>query len=562
MGRLTGNLAFCEGLSKSESNTPRREAKVGKNYLCFRRTMPFYLALIGLFFTSVSVFAQHTYYISKSAGSDSNTSTAAQSKATPWAHLPGMVSCAINCKSYTPVAGDSFILKGGDTWVASDLGDVWTWSGTSGAPIYIGVDKTWYSGGSWTRPIWTCGGAACSGTGNYANYWFPVGSYVTLDNIEFTGLYTNGTGGNPSYVAAQLDHEIVENCYFHGWTIASGATQDFGIIASFNHNSFSPYTSLGSGLFYSVIDGSDANQPSMEAIGGAPTYIVGNYIQNVSNELNSISTTNVHDNYFGPVLTSFQSGAHQNAAALGGSDNGQTYQFFYNNVITGSTCSVCGGVVKLWLDQYTASASDVGYAFNNVMYNNTPGNLIDQGHGTAGATYWTWNFFNNTVECGTDSNTGACYDATAAATGSSATFNSLNNHWISSGAGTGVSCGTGKYTCTSTNDLLQTVATAKGQGYSSTSTYAFQPTGTSGSTMGAGTNISSMCSTISELDSAAGTACASATGYACAYNTANHTVSCPALTLGARPASAAWDIGAYQTVGSIQPASGLKATPH
>jgi len=56
-----------------------------------------------------------TYYISKSLGSDSNTSTQAQARMTPWAHLPGMQSCTSNCASYTPQPGDQFILLGGDT---------------------------------------------------------------------------------------------------------------------------------------------------------------------------------------------------------------------------------------------------------------------------------------------------------------------------------------------------------------------------------------------------------------------------------------------------------------
>ncbi len=102
-----------------------------------------------------------TFYISSAIGSDSNTATQAQNKATPWAHLPGMVNCSANCASFAPVAGDQFILRGGDTWNSSSLGINWQWSGTSTLPIYIGVDPTWFAGSAWTRPVWTCGGAAC-----------------------------------------------------------------------------------------------------------------------------------------------------------------------------------------------------------------------------------------------------------------------------------------------------------------------------------------------------------------------------------------------------------------
>src|SRR3984957_20427463 len=117
----------------------------------------------GFFLMSASAFAQHTYYISKSTGSDSNTSTLAQTKSTPWAHFPGMTGCTSACAAYTPVPGDHFILKGGDTWSAPDLGIYFQWSGTSSSRIYIGVDQTWYAGSSWVRPGWTCGGTACGG---------------------------------------------------------------------------------------------------------------------------------------------------------------------------------------------------------------------------------------------------------------------------------------------------------------------------------------------------------------------------------------------------------------
>jgi hypothetical protein len=96
-------------------------------------------------------FAQHTYFISTS-GSDTNTSTQAQSKTTPWAHLPGMLSASGNVAAYTPVAGDTFVLKGCDDWGNANFPITWAWSGTSGSHITIGVDQTWSS--TCTAPAW------------------------------------------------------------------------------------------------------------------------------------------------------------------------------------------------------------------------------------------------------------------------------------------------------------------------------------------------------------------------------------------------------------------------
>src|ERR1700735_490420 len=97
-------------------NSRQQEAMVAKHYPYVNKRKIFFFSLAGLFFTSASLFAQHTYYISKSTGSDSNSASAAQSKSSPWAHLPGMASCTSNCAAYSPVPGDQFILKGGDTW--------------------------------------------------------------------------------------------------------------------------------------------------------------------------------------------------------------------------------------------------------------------------------------------------------------------------------------------------------------------------------------------------------------------------------------------------------------
>src|SRR5260370_33135466 len=107
--------------------------------------------IIGLLVLSLAVGlqarAQHTYYVSSSIGSDSYSDTQAQSKSSPWAHVPGMVVASGNAAAYTPVAGDSFVFMGCDTWTAS--GSVFvnvSHSGSSGNRInYGGLDHNWYN---------------------------------------------------------------------------------------------------------------------------------------------------------------------------------------------------------------------------------------------------------------------------------------------------------------------------------------------------------------------------------------------------------------------------------
>ena len=123
--------------------------------------------------------------------------------------------------SYTPVAGDSFILRGGDTWHFGNSGlspytggtwDIYTvaygsgkdssciYEGTQTGCVYWGVDQTWYSGSAWTRPI--LDGDNPPSTSLVASCTYQVantGQYVTneivslapdtiFDNFELRGL--------------------------------------------------------------------------------------------------------------------------------------------------------------------------------------------------------------------------------------------------------------------------------------------------------------------------------------------------------------------------------------
>ena len=112
---------------------------------------------IAWLLASCCVLAQNTYYVSFSTGADTNTSTQAKSKATPWKNLKYMTSATSNAASYTVVAGDTFILMGCDDWPNASFPINWAANGTSGAHITIGVDNTWYNTtncpSSWNRPI-------------------------------------------------------------------------------------------------------------------------------------------------------------------------------------------------------------------------------------------------------------------------------------------------------------------------------------------------------------------------------------------------------------------------
>src|ERR1019366_2631520 len=156
----------------------------------------------------------------------------------------GMPNCTGSCASYNPAAGDQFIFRGGDTWhfgnssAAPYTGGTWnwTWSGSSGSPIYIGVDQTWYNssvcGGSWCRPLLNADNPLTTST-TLSSCNYQVGSnnnifvmnnlnYITFDNFEMLGLCqqsVNAPNGKDIYVwDCCTQNSTIEHLYMHGWT--------------------------------------------------------------------------------------------------------------------------------------------------------------------------------------------------------------------------------------------------------------------------------------------------------------------------------------------------------
>jgi len=364
-----------------------------------------------------------------------------------------------------------------------------------------------------------------------------------VDNIEVTGLYFSAATGYPNYFSIYGSNNTFEHIYAHGWshdvTDASGTTYD-------NSNVFSSSTCCGGGLnnqfLYNVVDGADTTKDSMAAFFSAPSTVAYNVVRYVTNGLEG-ATNSVHDNLFGPLVFCFvSSGCHQNAIQQAAPVGNVTSTFIYNNVITGVPS---GGMVKLWTMQSSVNNAALNtYVFNNVIYNNVPGNDVDICQ--LGSNCGTHYFFNNTFECGNDSSTGTC--SSPGGGGPSTVVYWTNNQCITSSAcfnnlGTNV-------TATLATNITQSVASASGQGYVSSAAYAFQPTSASGSTVGKGGNLQSLCTTIAASNPAAGAACQNDTGYGCLYSTSNHAVNCPDRTVNARPAEAGWDIGAYQSASS------------
>ena len=177
--------------------------------------------------------------------------------------------------------------------------------------------------------------------------------------------------------------------------------------------------------------------------------------------------------------------------------------------------------------------------FNNVIYDpKDGGNYIAGSVYLGNATGGTYKIFNNTVKTGADDGS-----QNYAGMGSSSALDSClwkNNHYIT--AYDQIANLTVNYS--QSNNLFQTKAKAKAQGYSGSSTYPFYPS-RGGATIGTGINLTNLIPRIVMPGLSSPTR---VTTVGVGYNTSNHTVIVPARAASGRPSSGAWDIVAYQYV--------------
>jgi hypothetical protein len=525
------------------------------------RLIRFTLTLAAISLAISGIASANTYYVA-AIGSDSNSGT---SKTTPWLHAPGMPSCKATCAGASPQAGDSVIFRGGDTWTISASWN-WSWSGTNGNQIYIGVDQTWYTGSSWVRPILTGGGSfpGAAGTGDFLNLGTGNPSYVTVDNLEWTGLnWSAAVTGLVSYIGlgGNSANILIEENYFHGWTHASAPENNSAEVVSCGGG-----TSTSNQFFLNVVDGSDTAEDSFMGVEGSCVgYVYENEFKELMYGFNG-NAKSIHDNVFDHVGFASYDGVSHNGIVISNLDDSGG-SVFYNNVAVNSLPGATGGV-SFW---QTPLAGAVSYGFNNVV----PNGANIQGVGAwcgeyyssgAGGGSCTW--FNNTVECGPDSNpVNACSRVGSGQSGPLiAGVNEYNSHVIYNSGGSlntiSKECAAGACPVATNNIVTQTLSVANTQGYTLGEAYSFSPTASSNATVGAGLNENVLCAAISLVDSKAGAACLNDTTYAVSYNTATHTVTYPARTTIARPSAGAWDSGAYQFANGQQPnaPTGLTAT--
>jgi hypothetical protein len=554
---------------------------LGWEEFLMKRSVGFSFFLLVLFLAGAGTSSATTYYIA-ATGSDSNAGT---SKASPWLHAPGMVSCSANCAAHTPQSGDSFIFRGGDTWhfgnssaspyAGAQGGWNWTWSGSAGSPIYIGVDQTWYAGASWTRPVLdgdnptsTSFVSSCAHpfNSNPSLVNFNSSAYWQWDNFELRDVCWTNQVANAGFVnlngGSAHDYNI-SNFYCHGWTMSSGAYDNYVCIQNFGGG----LPADNSRVSYSIFDGSDsphfpANSTSCQweypapcasgqAIQGRMATIDHNVFRYLSNMVVTENTVSYHDNLVEYLQQTFASGLQQHGNVINelGCPTGSNNQF-YNNVIrnTYSTQLI-----------YLA-VCNTAYVFGNVFYND----LIGYGAGgclrlnsvSNSASTQTAYIYNNTFG---DTTCQFKFEVSnSPLTPWNGTGNFANNHFIGfTNLASFYICNTGGMCAIhdNGNEVYQTTSVAASQGYTAANNYA--PTLITNSTVVAtGANLTGSCSAFSadnELCMGTSDAITESSGVAVS----------PAIPMVPRPSSGNWNVGAYQfnasLAGQPNPPTGLAA---
>ncbi|MFA5962252.1 MAG: hypothetical protein WC848_06225 [Parcubacteria group bacterium] len=499
-----------------------------------------------------------TYYIDYSNGSDTNNGT---STSTPWKLAPGMRGCSVgdtggNCNAKrvsggTP--GDRFIFKGGVTWPRAALSFNWYFgSGTTANPIYFGVDKAWYAGGAWSRPVMDAeDNEPYPSPENYYTMMAIYGDGFVVDNLEFKGL-AQLADTNPIYPGmltvgtsiASVQGIEVKNCYFHGWSHGGTAVHDNMMVLS---TVLWDTPDMNLKIHDNVWDGSDTTKDMALAYKGSAGHFYNNYVGDMSNMYVGVNEGYMWGNSFINIgigrgidctfingvsdYFSFDCTTHGNTDETYG-----THYGYYNNY----SDHVGGGANLIYYPEPSGSTT----VFNNVV--------VDDGNQTMqlGALYMTpsntfgYNIFNNTFQV--TATNGTINGGTGGGDGSRFSFAKIqNNHIISSPIGSSINMSNITTTTTQDHNLDQTAEVALAAGYLSTQTHPYSPQASNSSTVNSGTVLSLICSGLSDVaPSLIATACLSDTTLGVTYDAVNHAVTGDGKAAILRGAS--WDIGAYE----------------
>lgn len=390
-----------------------------------------------------------TYYIDFQSGSDVSVGT---SKLAPWKRCPGMNGFA---GSYSQQAGDTFIFKGGVSWTSGCFPMTWK-GGIGGLRTIYTTDPNWFSGGSFTRPIFDRGGVA-------THTLMTAAGFVTFNNIEVTGFSWNaGSGGfGTTMILVGGNGQItISNCYFHGWTHAgfgSGCRDDLQIILG---SSSGP--AAGTLIDSCTFDGSLSNDSGM-AVYCMPV-IRNCVVKNMANGILPFAAAGVGEVSgcdVGPIINSFDGSVHSNSVET---LSAGTFDIHHNKIHDAVAICIFVGT----------GSNNVYNIYDNLIWNSSPIPIQFDGRTGTGNVAKVYN--NTIVDSGgrnviNNGNGGAAFTVTA-----------RNNHIIG-----------GSISPNTSNNLTQTSGDATTAGYTLANLY--KPTSVSSPTVDQGFDLTGIVTT-------------------------------------------------------------------
>jgi len=422
------------------------------------------------------------------------------------------------------------IFKGGVTWPAACFQLLITNSGTTASPMYWGVDLTYFTGSSFTRPIFDMANTLVSGSSGFGTgsvIYSATAGNITFDNLEIKRQrITVATHANCNFSAINFTNDAaagnitVKNSYLHGWT--PSATPTFNTL-SYADGSLCQVGSTGTFVADNV-EINDADGTIVRFGGGIKNFdeVKNSKIHDVM--AGCFTVHSCHDSEFYNITTdvqSFDSNIHtqviENDIPSGSASGGD---LVYNNLIHNNA--------PVGVTIYVPYNS---FIYNNVMWSNGRADILltfPSGDSSAKVGYVE----NNTIDC---SNTTPCV-ASDNKTAMLGTLNLKNNHFITNGTptcfnspGVCVNIATISTIGSGGTNITMSTAAATTQGYVIANKY--QPTASANSTVSAGTNLTGSCSgSLASL---------------CTTSSAGNTVSTKL-----RRTSGNWDIGGYQFGGT------------
>lgn len=411
-----------------------------------------------------------TFYIDVVDGNDFFTG---QTQLQPWKLHPYMKSFA---GSYTHVAGDRFIFKGGVTWPKEAFQMAVSAGGTAAAGDYYGVDTSWFAGSEWSMPVWDFENVQIgTGFSSSAGVLVQNAQFVTFDRIDIKRHRSPVSFGSSSVSLFGTTSDVTfTNVVVRDWSVAgTGVGSDAG----------GGIQNYSSGRNFLIVQSLLHQDNEANKCGYAAKGINEVAYTEVRNTPNAVfGYTLGHHNHIHHIPNCTDTSSHPNAMATTGSGT-STYANLIHDLASGVSC--------IFVSPDWTGGFSVDLVYNNVCYNvglQAPIQLDTGGQNTAKIGIRAYN--NVLVANGG----GYCIRVVERGTGAYGTLDVRNCQLIATGTALGYNnpgIGNGNVTTvTLQNNLTMTPAAATAAGYVTGNNFA--PTAVTSPTVRAGVDLSTV----------------------------------------------------------------------